>query len=157
MNNYTILSVTAIKQGCVIDHITAGQGIKILQALDLLKLKYQITVGLNLPSKRKVLKDLIKITNFYILNATISKIGIIAPGSTINEIKNYKVKKKYMLKLPNIVKGLFICPNTQCITQTESLESYFYVLFKKKEKDVKLICRYCETFFDKNILENIHY
>ena len=47
------MKVKAINRGTVIDHITPGQGLKILNRLHLINDKIQVTVGLNLPSKRK--------------------------------------------------------------------------------------------------------
>ena len=44
------LQVEAIRNGSVIDHIPAGQGIKILKLFHLLDTHERITVGLNLPS-----------------------------------------------------------------------------------------------------------
>ena len=45
------MSVEAIKDGTVIDHIPAGQGLAILRQFKLLHYGSAVTVGFNLPSK----------------------------------------------------------------------------------------------------------
>ncbi len=59
--NKSQLQVEAIHNGTVIDHIPAGQGIKILQLFGLAQTHEKITVGLNLPSKALGAKDIIKV------------------------------------------------------------------------------------------------
>lgn len=44
------LAVAAIKNGTVIDHIAAGQALRIIRFLNLAEHHKQITLGLNLPS-----------------------------------------------------------------------------------------------------------
>lgn len=142
------LSVSAIQNGTVIDHIPAGQALKIIQLLRLLEKKYQITVGLNLPSKRMKLKDLIKIENHRMTNEEASEVIILAPEATINMIKKFEVAEKITISLPPSVSGIFVCPNPICVTRTEAVESSFLV--EEQGKKVKLICRYCEKSFDRN-------
>ena len=55
------LSVAAIRNGTVFDHIKAGNALRIIRLLDLAKEGHQVTVGLNLPSKELGVKDLIKV------------------------------------------------------------------------------------------------
>lgn len=54
------LSVEAIEQGTVIDHIPAGKGLAILRQFKLLHYGNAVTVGFNLPSKTQGSKDIIK-------------------------------------------------------------------------------------------------
>jgi len=46
------LSVSAIQNGTVIDHITPGQTLRIIHMLRLLHKKLKVTVGFNLSSNR---------------------------------------------------------------------------------------------------------
>ncbi len=46
------LSVAGIKNGTVIDHIMPGQALRIIYLLSAQRNKHQVTIGLNLPSKR---------------------------------------------------------------------------------------------------------
>ena len=57
------LSVAAIKEGTVIDHIPAGSAFIILQLLKLSTPKHRISLGLNFSSSSMGHKDLIKIEN----------------------------------------------------------------------------------------------
>ena len=54
------LSVETIEQGTVIDHIPAGKGLAILRQFKLLHYGSAVTVGFNLPSKRREAKTLSK-------------------------------------------------------------------------------------------------
>lgn len=142
------LSVSAIQNGTVIDHITSDQTLRIMHMLRLLDKKHTVTVGFNLPSKRMKYKDLIKIENHVLTNEEANEITIFAPEATINIIKNFEVVQKIITTLPSHISGLFICPNLHCITNKESVKSYFGV--EEQGKQVRLVCRYCEKAFDRN-------
>ena len=60
------LSVEAIEQGTVIDHIPAGKGLAILRQFKLLHYGNAVTVGFNLPSKTQGSKDIIKISGVWL-------------------------------------------------------------------------------------------
>lgn len=142
------LSVSAIQNGTVIDHITSDQTLRIMHMLRLLDKKHKVTVGFNLPSKRMKNKDLIKIEDHVLTSQEANEITIFAPEATINIIQNFKLVKKLNTSLPSSISGVFICPNKQCITHKEQVESFFAV--EEQGKQVKLVCRYCEKQFDRN-------
>lgn len=142
------LSVSAIQNGTVIDHIVSGQALRIIRLLRLLDKKLKVTVGLNLPSKRLKLKDLIKIENHIITREEANEITVFAPEATINLIRNFEVTDKITTKLPSHIVNVFSCPNPVCITSTETVESFFYI--EEQGKKAKLICKYCEKTFDRN-------
>ena len=52
MSEKNQLQVEAIRHGSVIDHVPAGQGIKILKLFQLIETQERITVGFNLKSRR---------------------------------------------------------------------------------------------------------
>lgn len=145
------LSVSAIENGTVIDHIHAGQAFRILQLLDLMDKSHQITVGLNLPSKRLKLKDLIKIENVTLTSQQANDIIIFAPHATINIIKQFEVAEKVDTTLPAQIANVFVCMNANCITHSEPVNSFFYI--KEQGKQVKLICRFCENIANHNELK----
>lgn len=142
------LSVSAIYNGTVIDHINSGQAIKIIHLLGLLDKKYKVTIGLNLPSKRMKLKDIIKIENHSLKNEEANEITVFAPEATINIIKDFEVAKKITTTLPPNISGVFSCPNPICITHSESVETFFDITTHGKQ--VNLVCKYCEKIFDRN-------
>ncbi len=139
------MSVAAIEQGTVIDHIPAGSALSIFNLLNLKNLPHGIAMGLNLPSEKKEKKDLIKIENYFLQPKEAHDIAIFAPHATINIILNFAVVKKITAVLPDVVEKILICPNTKCITHIEPVFTVFFVEeFKKK---VQLSCKYCEREF----------
>lgn len=142
------LSVAAIENGTVIDHINSGQALRILYLLDLLEKKHKVTVGLNLPSKRIKFKDIIKIENHALKNDQANEITVFAPEATINIIQNFEVVQKITTTLPPHIGGVFDCPNPVCITHTEPVETFFNI--ETQRKQVNLVCKYCEKIFDRN-------
>lgn len=142
------LSVSAIKNGTVIDHIPQGQALGIIHLLSLLKRKFKIMVGMNLPSKRLGSKDLIKIENHTLTDDEANEVVVFAPPVTINIIKNFEVLNKMKTHLPNAMHGVFTCPNPACVTQEEPVDSHFYV--GQEGKMIKLTCHYCEKVFHRD-------
>jgi len=142
------LSVSAIQNGTVVDHITSDQTLRIIHMLRLLDKKHTVTVGFNLPSKRMKLKDLIKIENHELTAEEANQISVFAPDATIAIIKNYEVVKKLKTSMPDGVSSIFICPNSACITHDEPVESYFYI--REHGKQMNLVCKFCEKSFERN-------
>ncbi len=142
------LSVSAIQNGTVVDHITTDQTMRIMHMLRLLDKKHTVTVGFNLPSKHMTLKDLIKIENHELTPEEANQITVFAPEATINIIQNYEVVKKLKTSLPESISSIFICPNSSCITHSEPVDSFFYI--QESGKVMKLFCKYCEKSFERN-------
>lgn len=142
------LSVSAIQNGTVVDHIATDQTLRIMSMLQLLENRNKVTVGFNLPSKRMKFKDLIKIEDHELTPEEANQITVFAPEATINIIKNYEVVKKLDTKLPESVHSIFVCPNSACITHVEPVESLFYI--PEHGKVMKLVCHYCEKSFERN-------
>lgn len=142
------LSVSAINNGTVIDHIRSGHALRIIHLFRLLDDKNKITVGLNLPSKRLGLKDLIKIENRVLTKEEANEISIFAAEATINIVKDFEVVQKIPTHFPSKISNIFLCPNPKCITRNENCESVFHV--EEQGKQVKLICHYCEKSFDRD-------
>ena len=136
------LSVTAICEGTVIDHITVGQGLRILRLLCPPGHSHQVTVGLNLKSSLLGLKDLIKIESVFLTPEQRSYVALFAPQATINVIRDCQVVEKSRVVLPAFVSGLLVCPNRLCITNTEQTKTYFSI--RETNRNIVLCCRYCE-------------
>jgi aspartate carbamoyltransferase regulatory subunit len=146
------LSVAAIKDGTVIDHVPAGIAFIILQLLELLQGKHRISLGLNLSSSSMGFKDLIKIENRYLTKKEAHDIAVFAPQATISIIENYHVSSKISAKLPNDVAGILVCPNPRCITNSESVDTLFHV--EEHKQQVLLHCHYCEKIFKRNEIKD---
>ncbi|MEN9916154.1 MAG: Aspartate carbamoyltransferase regulatory chain [Pseudomonadota bacterium] len=145
-------SVSAIESGVVIDHIPAGQSLKIMRLLHVVNNKQRVTLGLNLRSTSLKLKDLIKIENRLLTPQEIDHIAIFAPGATINRIENFKVSVKINCELPKTIRDVLVCPNQNCVNHIES-KGYFKL--EAYSNQVKLRCFYCEKKIDREQVEEI--
>lgn len=139
------VSVAAIKEGTVIDHITAGNALKIVGLLDLTKEQRKVTVGLNLRCGFMPKKDLIKVEGYSLTREESFTVAIFAPNATINLIQDYEVKEKYKVEAPKTIEGILSCPNPNCITLHERMNSFFFVT--SHGKDLELVCRYCRQCY----------
>ncbi|AJI95423.1 aspartate carbamoyltransferase regulatory subunit [Yersinia ruckeri] len=144
------LQVEAIKCGTVIDHIPAQIGFKLLSLFKLTATDQRITIGLNLPSNQLGRKDLIKIENTFLTEQQANQLAMYAPHATVNRIDNYNVVKKLTLSLPDHIDGVLTCPNSNCISRNEPVDSSFKV--KKQQDEVLLKCKYCEKEFDHQVV-----
>ncbi len=135
------MKVSAIKNGTVIDHISAKDLFKIVEILNLEKVDNPITFGTNLESKKLGKKGVIKISDKFFLDKEIDKIAIISPKARLNLIRDYKVFGKKDLKIPNEIHGIVKCVNPKCITNFEKITQKFEVL--KESEKVSLKCKYC--------------
>lgn len=147
------LQVEAICSGTVIDHIPAGQGVKILDRLHLLNSDARITVGFNLPSADRDTKDIIKVEGRKFTEQEANELALFAPTATINVIDDYKVVDKFQMSTPETLKGILGCPNSNCITHNEPVESLFYL--RQADNNVQLKCHYCEKSFSKDIVAEL--
>ena len=148
------LSVAAIKDGTVIDHIPSGKALIIVQLLKLFPGKYRVSLGLNFNSSSMGFKDLIKIENRYLTEKETHDIAVFAPQATINIIKNYKLVQKISAKLPDIVERILVCPNPRCITNNEAANTLFSI--EEHKHKVFLRCHFCEKIFEREEIKDYH-
>jgi aspartate carbamoyltransferase regulatory subunit len=136
------LTIPRIKDGTVIDHITAGNAVKVLHILGIPKSASSIvSVAMNVKS-RFGKKDIVKVENRELDPNEVNKISLIAPKATINFIRDYEVVKKHRVKLPEEIIGIVSCANPTCVSNAkEPVKSRFKIISKDPPK-VK--CYYCE-------------
>lgn len=139
------LKVPAIKEGTVIDHIPSRVTFKVMRILDLKEFKHVISVALNLKSKTMGNKGIIKVGDRFLTQDEVNKIAILAPNATVNIIKDYKVKEKIKVNLPNDIYNIIKCSNPQCITNNEQIKTLFHVINKDP---LKVICHHCERVME---------
>lgn len=142
-----ILEVSALKDGTVIDHIPANSLFKVIAILGLDKICNKITFGTNLESKKLGQKAIIKLSDIFFLDKDINKIALVAPQAKLNIIRNYEVKEKKVVEVPDEIIGIVKCMNPQCITNEEKITTKYQVVSKEK---VKLKCYYCEKITDQD-------
>ena len=141
------LIVRRIKDGTVIDHINEGKGLNVLEALEIDGSHGNvITIALNMPSGKLKKKDMIKVEGRFLEDDDTNKLAVIAPSSTVNIIKDYKLVEKRRVSLPNQIEQIFRCSNPDCITNSqEHIESTMEVMDKD---NLVLKCRYCGRILD---------
>jgi len=146
------LLVRRIKDGTVIDHINEGKGLNVLEALEIDGSRGNvITIALNMPSGKLKKKDMIKVEGRFLEDDDTNKLAVIAPSSTVNIIKEYKLVEKRRVSLPNQIERIFRCSNPDCITNSqEHIESTMEVMDKEQ---LVLKCRYCGRVLDVNDLK----
>ena len=144
------LSVSAIKNGTVIDHIPARNLFKAIKILGLDKFEHQVTFGTNLDSKKLGKKAIIKVSGKTFMDDDVNRIALIAPQAKLNIIKDYEVVEKYTVQVPDEIVGIARCVNPKCITNNEQITTRFQVI---NGKEIALKCHYCEKITDQDHLE----
>jgi aspartate carbamoyltransferase regulatory subunit len=137
------LRVTPIGNGTVIDHIPPGQALNVLRILGIDRTtEATISVLMNVSSRRSGKKDIVKVEDRELKEEEVNKISLIAPGATINIIRDQRVVEKYTVDMPDLIVGVVRCPNPSCISNTsEPIKSQILV---KSKNPVILRCVYCE-------------
>ncbi len=133
--------VNAIKNGIVLDHINAGNGIKIYKSLKLDDLDCEVVLLRNVDSNKLGKKDIIKINAD--INIDLDVIGYLNPDVTVNVIKEGQIIKKAHIPLPNKIENILFCKNPRCITSIEQELSHTFKLTDKENQIYR--CIYCET------------
>ncbi|KAA0013983.1 MAG: aspartate carbamoyltransferase regulatory subunit [Thermoplasmata archaeon] len=147
------LKIPLIKEGTVIDHITAGNAVKVLHILGIPEKTLDSVVSVVMNVKSKIgKKDIVKVENRELKPEEVNKIALIAPKATINIIRDYEVVKKFKVHLPDEIVGIVRCPNPNCISNArEPIQSRFRVISRDP---IRIKCRYCERE-PENIADNI--
>ena len=135
-----MLEITSLKNGIVIDHVKAGNGIKIFELLGLADIDDQVALILNAESSNMGRKDIIKVENHQ--NIDLDVVSIIDPQATVNIIENEEVVEKKELELPDQIINVLTCQNPKCISTSERSVPSKFILFKPEEKQYK--CAYCD-------------
>ena len=129
-----------IKDGIVLDHITAGRGMEIYHILKLDKLDCTVALIKNADSAKMGKKDIIKIST--LLELDLDVLGYLDPGITVNIIRDGKVEERRKLELPQRVVGVIKCKNPRCITSVEREIVHEFKLTDPVKKVYR--CIYCE-------------
>lgn len=145
MKDVKHLSVSAIKNGTVIDHIPAKNLFKAISILGLEKFDNQITFGTNLESKKLGKKAIIKVAGKTFMDDDVNRIALVAPEAKLNIIKDYKVVEKYNVVVPEEIIGIAKCVNPKCITNHEQITTKFIVI---PGDEIALKCLYCDKITD---------
>ena len=135
------MNIDAIKNGIVIDHIKAGEGMRIYNFLNLGELDCSVALIKNASSGKVGRKDIIKVDR--VLDIDLNALGFIDPNITINIIKDGVRVQKYHPELPERMTNVLKCKNPRCITTTEQELPHVFVLTDRELDEYR--CLYCES------------
>ena len=135
------MKIDSIVNGIVIDHITAGQGMRLYKLLGLDELDCSVAIIKNVHSSKQGKKDIIKIDSDIELDMDV--IGYVDPGITVDIIKDSVLVEKKSIGLPEKLTGVIKCKNPRCITTTEQELPHIFKLTDREKRIYR--CIYCEV------------
>lgn len=130
-----------IKDGIVLDHITAGYGMTLYNFLGLDELDCQVALIKNAESVKMGRKDIIKIDR--VIDINMDALGYLDPGVTVNIIHDGKLAKRESIDIPEKIENVIKCKNPRCITTIEQELPHIFTLRDKKNRVYR--CLYCES------------
>ena len=139
-----MLNIDSIENGIVIDHITAGLGMRIYELLELDKLDTCVAIIKNAKSEKYGKKDIIKIEG--VMNIDLDVLGFIDDNATVCTIVGGKLASKKKPPLPQRLVNIVSCKNPRCITSVEDVDQIFTLC---DEQSHRYRCIYCEQEYKK--------
>ena len=138
-----MLNIDSIENGIVIDHITAGRGMRVYELLELHKLDTCVAIIRNARSSKFGKKDIIKIEG--ITDIDLDVLGFIDDHATVCVIRDGVLAEKKQPQLPQRLVNIVSCKNPRCITSAEDVDQEFYLCGGEQHR---YRCRYCEQLLD---------
>lgn len=135
------MNIDSIRNGFVIDHITAGKAMELYRLLELDKLECTVALIQNAASVKMGRKDIIKIDTQLDLDTDI--LGYVDPEATVCVIRDGQLVEKKQLALPEELEGVLCCRNPRCITSTEQELKQVFRLSDRAKRIYR--CIYCES------------
>lgn len=135
------MNIDSITNGIVIDHITAGRGMRLYELLGLDELDCSVAIIKNVSSAKTGKKDIIKVDADIPVNVDV--IGYVDPGVTVNIIRDGRLVEKQRIDTPATLTNVIKCKNPRCITSVEQELDHIFRLTDKENKVYR--CLYCET------------
>ena len=134
------MNIDSIRNGIVIDHISAGKGMKLVSLLELDRADVSVAIIKNVHSQKMGKKDIIKISTH--MDIDLDVLGYLDPGITVNIIHDSVITERRTLALPQRVVGVIKCKNPRCITSVEREIVHEFKLTDPAKKVYR--CIYCE-------------
>ena len=135
------MNVDSIRDGIVIDHITAGNAMKLYRLLGLDGLDVPVAMITNVVSAKLGRKDIIKIDAD--IPVDINVIGYVDPGATVNIIRNGELAEKKQIGLPETLVNVLKCKNPRCISSCEQELDQVFRLSDRERKEYR--CVWCDA------------
>ena len=135
------MNVDSIRDGIVIDHITAGNGMKLYKLLGLDGLDVPVAMITKVNSRKLGKKDIIKIDADIPVDTDV--IGYADPDATVNIIRDGCLAEKQRIGLPPTLTNVLKCKNPRCITSCEQEIDQVFRLTDPEKREYR--CLYCEA------------
>ena len=116
--------VASLRNGTVIDHLNSGMALRALQILGVPQ-DGAALLGIHLESRKMGRKDILKLENVELGPSDVARLALFGPQATVSLIRDYKVVKKVQVELPDAIAGILRCPNPNCVTNHERIETRF--------------------------------
>jgi len=139
------MNIDSIKNGIVIDHITAGRGMELYRLLSLETLDCTVAFIKSVGSRKMGKKDIIKIDAAIDINMDI--IGYVDPDVTVNIIRDGAIVEKKQIALPERLTDVIKCKNPRCISSTEQELPHIFRLTDPEKRVYR--CLWCESAAEK--------
>ena len=134
------MTIDAIRNGVVIDHIPAGNGMNVYNVLGLGDLDCTVALIKNADSPKMGKKDIIKISTH--LDIDLDILGYLDPGITVKMIHDSVITEQRHVALPQRVVNVIKCKNPRCITSVEREIVHEFKLTDANKGVYR--CIYCE-------------
>ncbi len=136
------MNIDGINNGIVLDHISAGKGMRIYELMKLDRLDCMVAIIQNASSTKFGKKDIIKVdgTGFKL---DLDMLGYIDQHITVDTIENGRLVKKQHVDLPEELTNVIRCHNPRCITSVEQGIDQKFRLSNRQKKTYR--CVYCDT------------
>ena len=139
------MNIDGVENGIVIDHIAAGECMKLYYLLGLDDLDSTVAIIKNVESRKYGRKDIIKIDE--LIDLDVDALGYIDPRITVNIVQDNRLVEKRHLELPQTLRNIVKCKNPRCIT---SVEPDVDQIFRLTDPEQRLYrCVYCEVAPDR--------
>ncbi len=135
------MNVDSIRDGIVIDHISAGSAMKLYHLLGLDSLDVPVAMIINAVSAKRGRKDIIKIDAD--IPVDLDVIGYVDPGATVNIIREGRLQEKKQIGMPETLVNVLRCKNPRCISSCEQELDQIFRLSDRASKEYR--CVWCET------------
>ena len=129
-----------LEDGTVVDHLPVGTAVRALELLGLPR-KGPVTVGINVPSARMGLNDIVRVEGLVLRKEEIDRLALLGREITVNIVRAGAVAEKKVLEVPPRLVGIVRCPNPTCVTNHEKVATIFD---RDGEYPYRFKCFFCE-------------
>ena len=93
------------------------------------------------------MSSILKVEGKFLTPEQLNLVALVAENATVNIISGGKVKNKIEVKVPELLEGIVLCPNSGCITNDPHEK-----LDPKVHYDEAFKCHYCSREFGRDEL-----